>query len=316
MKIVLLEPIGINKDKLDLIASNFETNGHDFEYFTTKVNDDESLIKRGEKAEVLIIGNTSLSGNVINACSKLKMISVAFTGVDHIDMKTCTKKNILVSNAAGYSNHAVAELTMGMTIQLIRKLQWAEGQTRELKDREGFLGSELNNKTFGIIGTGQIGLGVAKIANAFGCKILAYNRSKKAIPYIKYVSLDELLSKSDIVSIHIPLNKETENLIDDEKLSLMKKTALLINTARGPIINSSNLADALKNGKLAGAAVDVYEKEPPLDADHPLFNAPNIIMLPHIGYATKEAIDLRGDIVIDNVIKWMDGKPQNVMNFR
>ncbi|MDY6801509.1 MAG: NAD(P)-dependent oxidoreductase, partial [Bacteroidota bacterium] len=255
-----------------------------------------------------------LSNNVISQCPDLKMISVAFAGVDHIAMDVCHEKGIVVSNAAGYSNHAVAELTIGSAINLYRKIILSDKQTRNLSDRQGFLGSELHGKTFGIIGTGQIGLQVARLANAFGCKVLAFNRSRKDVPNVKFSNLDYLLKNSDIVSLHVPLTNKTKHLIAENEIKLMKKTAALINTARGPVVDYHALATALKNKNIAGAAVDVYEKEPPLDKDHPLLDAPNTILTPHIGYATKEAIQLRGKIVIDNIFQWMAGKPQNVMH--
>jgi D-3-phosphoglycerate dehydrogenase len=176
------------------------------------------------------------------------------------------------------------------------------------------LGSELHGKTFGIIGTGQIGSQVARLANAFGCKVLAFNRSKKAISNVEFSNLDYLLKNSDIVSLHVPLTKETRHLLGEREMNLMKNTAILINTARGPVVDYHALATALKNNNIAGAAIDVYEKEPPLDKNHPLLEAPNTILFPHIGYATKEAIQLRGKIVIDNIFQWLAGKPQNVMH--
>ncbi|MCK5168482.1 MAG: hydroxyacid dehydrogenase, partial [Bacteroidales bacterium] len=241
-------------------------------------------------------------------------ISVAFAGVDHIPMDLCRKKNIVVSNAAGYSNHAVAELVVGSAISLYRKIIWSDSQTRKSSTREGFLGSELYGKTFGIIGLGQIGQETAKLANAFGCKVIAYSRTVKNIPNVDFVELEYLLKESDIISLHVPLTEETQHLIGEKELQLLKPTTILINTARGAIVDYKSLAVVLKNKKIAGAAIDVYEKEPPLDKNHPLFEAPNVVLLPHIGYATKEAIELRGEIVIDNINKWLSGNPQNVMN--
>ncbi|MDY6895912.1 MAG: NAD(P)-dependent oxidoreductase, partial [Thermotogota bacterium] len=194
------------------------------------------------------------------------------------------------------------------------KILWSDHQTRSLSDRQGFLGSELHGKTFGIIGTGQIGSQVARLANALGCKVLAFNRSKKTIPNVEFSNLDYLLKNSDIISLHVPLTKETKHLIGEREIKLIKNTAILMNTARGQVVDYHALATALKNNNIAGAAIDVYENEPPLEKDHPLFEAPNTILFPHIGYATKEAIQLRGKIVIDNISQWMAGKPQNVMH--
>lgn len=314
MKIILVEPIGYTSKELSIVKTDFEALSHEFIAYDDKPSSEEELIERAQNADVLLLSNLQVSENVIEACSKLKMISVAFAGVDHIPMDLCRKKNIIVSNAAGYSNHSVAELTIGSAISLLRKIMWSDSKTRQLSNREGFLGTELYGKTFGIIGTGQIGSEVAHLANAFGCKVLAYNRSIKNIPNVEFCNLDYLLQNSDIITLHVPLNNDTKHLIDKEKFRLVKSSAILINTARGPVVDYNALSASLKDAQIAGAAIDVYEKEPPLDKDHPLFEAPNTILLPHIGYATQEAIRLRGKIVIDNIIGWLNSNPQNVMN--
>jgi len=179
------------------------------------------------------------------------------------------------------------------------------------------LGRELYGKIIGIIGTGAIGLRVATIGKAFGCNILAYSRSQKVEGTslkMKYVSLDDLMAQSDIVSLHVPLNPGTKNLIDARRLSLMKSSAIIINTARGPVIDNTALAEILKRGGIAGAGIDVFEMEPPLPADHPLLNAPNLVLAPHIGFATREALDRRAEIAFDNILAWLKGVPQNVVH--
>lgn len=314
MEIVIVEPIGLSVEETAKIKADFKALNHEFITYASKPENDAEIIQRAKNADILILSNLPISENVISGCKNLKMISVAFAGVDHIPMDLCRNKNIIVSNAAGYSNHAVAELVIGSAISLYRKIIWNDFQTRKSLTRQGFLGSELYGKTFGIIGIGQIGTEVAHLANAFGCKVLAYNRNSKNIPNVEFSSLEYLLEQSDIISLHVPLNEETKNLINKEKLQLIKPSAILINTARGPIVDYNALTEALKNNKIAGAAIDVYEKEPPLENNHPLFIAPNVVVLPHIGYATKEAIELRGRIVIENIQKWIAGKPQNVMN--
>jgi len=314
VKIVLLEPIGIPATELKKLQNNFRENGHEFVSYKDRQADEEILIDRAKDAEVLILSNIPLTGKVIKACPKLKMISVAFAGVDHIDMATCNAQNIIVSNGGDYSSHAVAELTIGMAISLFRKFRKMEAALRDNATRNNFLGNELYGKTFGIIGTGSIGSEIAKLAHAFGCKILAYNRSKHPAKYIKYTDLKNLLQNSDIVSVHIPLSSETEHLIGKNEISFMKETSILINTARGPIVDYKALSNALQNDEIAGAAIDVYEKEPPIEKEHPLLQHENCLLMPHIGYATNEAIERRWKIVIDNVMQWMEGKPQNLMN--
>jgi len=314
MNIVLLEPIGLESPRIESIKKGFEEQGHQFTSYSHRPKDEEETIERAKDADVLIISNLPLTTPIIKACTKLKMISVAFAGVDHVDMETCNKKNIIVSNGGAYSEHAVAELTIGMAIHMFRKFDWHQQQLRTGKTREGFLGRELYGKTYGIIGTGSIGARVAQLAHAFGCKITAYNRSKIDAPYMHYKSLEEVLKTSDIISIHLPLTEDTLHLIDAKELDLMKPGSILINTARGPVCNYQALSDKLTQGKIAGAAIDVYENEPPLAADHPLLKAPNTFLLPHIGYATHEAIAKRGEIVIENIDEWLKGKPQNLMN--
>ncbi len=314
MKITILEPIGITPDSLLKIKANFESSGHEFFAYDNRPNNDAEILKRAQNTDALILSNLPISEDVIRQCESLKMISVAFAGVDHIPMRLCKERNIIVSNAAGYSNHAVAELVFGTLISLYRKLNWSDSQTRRSATREGFLGSELYGKTFGIIGLGEIGTQVAHIASAFGCTVLAYTRSKKDIPNVEFSDLKNILKESDILSIHVPLTNETKHIIGEKELKLLKPTAILINTARGAIVDNVALSKLLKDNAIAGAAIDVYEKEPPLENDYTLFDAPNTILLPHIGYATKEAIELRGDIVIENIEKWIKGNPQNVMN--
>jgi phosphoglycerate dehydrogenase-like enzyme len=314
MKIVILEPIGLTSEDISKINKSFESLGHELITYENRPTNDDEIIKRAEEANILILSNLPLSENVIKYCTNLQFISVAFAGVDHIPMDLCCKKNIMVSNAAGYSNHAVAELVIGSAINLYREIIWSDLQTRKLSTREGFLGSELHGKTFGIIGLGQIGTKVAHLANAFGCRVLAYSRTPKDIANVEFSNLDYLLKESDIISLHVPLTEETQNLLNKEKLQIINPQAIIINTARGPVIDYHALSEALINHNISGAAIDVYEKEPPLEKNHPLFNAPNLILLPHIGYATHEAIKLRGDIVIENIHKWLAGNPQNIMN--
>ena len=175
------------------------------------------------------------------------------------------------------------------------------------------IGCELEGKKFGVVGTGAIGMNVARIAAAFGCEVVAYSRTKKEMDNVRYVSLDELMAESDIISLHVPSNAETKGLISAEKIALMKPNAVLINTARGPVLDSQALADALNNDKIAGACIDVFETEPPIAKTHPLVNAKHTILTPHVAFASKEAMVKRAIIVFDNVVKYLNGTPQNIM---
>ena len=262
----------------------------------------DELIRRAEGADVIIESNIPLKKNFLDACPNLKMLSIAFTGLDHIDMEECQRRGIIVKNAAGYSTQAVAELTIAMMIDVYRKVVENDRITRGCQRKGIMPGREIGGKTVGIIGMGNIGQKVAQLAKAFGCKVLAWNRTPKTIDGVTFVDKETLLKESDIVTLHIALNHETRDFITEKELKLMKPSAILINTARGPVVNEQALAVALKSGIIAGAATDVYGTEPPLKADHPLFDAPNLVMLPHIGFATEEAFILRLGIVVKNVI--------------
>lgn len=314
MKFTILEPIGMTACKYGQLKKEFEELGHELVFFGDRNEDEQELIKRAEGADAIVVSNIPITKKFIDACPKLSMLSVAFTGVDHIDMQACNDRNILVSNAAGFSNESVAELAIGMILSVYRKVVGGDAMTRFGGDRGGFLGTELNGKTLGIIGAGEIGLRVTEIAKVFNCKILAYSRSEKSVEGVKFVDKETLLKESDIVSLHVPLTPETKGLMGKEEFKLMKPEAILINTSRGPVVDSDALCWALDEHEIAGAAVDVYEKEPPLDKEHILFTAPNLIMLPHIAYATNESFEKRIDIVVENIKLWLQGKPRNIMN--
>lgn len=263
-----------------------------------------------------MLANQPLSAEIINACPKLKMLSVAFTGVDHIALEACRARNILVCNAAGYSTNTVAELTFGLAISVIRNIVPCDGRCRRAETKDGLVGFELFGKTFGVVGTGAIGTRVAKIAAAFGCRVLAYSRTAKqelVNAGVQYVSLDELLAQSDFVSLHVPLTDATRGLINAAAIAKMKQGAVLLNTARGPVVDSAALAEALNAGKLAGAGIDVFEGEPPIAENHPLCSAKNTVLTPHVAFASREALETRADIVFANIEKWLNGAPQNVV---
>lgn len=313
MKLVIIEPLGVDDEKLLSMAREALPDSVDIQYYNTRVTDTETLIERGKDADIIAVSNLPLNADVIRGCENLKMLAVAFTGVDHIAMDVCREKGITVCNCSGYSNAAVADLVFGMIVALYRNLPACGQAVRNGGTKDGLIGFELEGKKFGVVGTGAIGLKVAAVAQAFGCQVYAYSRTKKDIPGITYVNLDTLLSTCDIISLHTPLNDGTRGMIGKAQLDLMKPSALLINTSRGPVVDSAALADALNSGKIAGAGIDVFEGEPPIAKDHPLLTAKNVIATPHIGFATKEALVKRAVIVFDNIVKWMDGTPQNVM---
>ena len=313
MKIAIIEPLGIDEKAVEKLKQDFLPENIELVYYNSAPQDDEEKIKRSEDADIVMLANMPLRKNVLEKCSKLKMISVAFTGVDHIDMDYCKANDIMVCNCSGYANEAVCELVFGMVVDLYRNIFAADEAVRTGKTKVGLSQFELCGKKFGIIGAGAIGLKVANVAKAFGCDVYVYSRTPKDIDGIKFVSLDDLLSICDVVSVHVPLTKQTKDLINAENITKMKPTLLLINTARGPVVNAKALADALKNNIIAGAGVDVFDNEPPIAMDNPLLNAPNVVLTPHIGFATKEAMEKRAVIAFTNINKYLMGKPQNVM---
>jgi len=311
MNIVFAEPIGLSVSQKNSFSVEMEKLGHSIRFYDTMPFDQDDLIKRCVDANILVISNYKVTAEVIEKSENLKLIAVAFTGVDHIPVDLCRSKGIIVCNAAGYSTQAVAELTIALSISLYRKIVPLDNATRSGRTRDGFLGGELNGKIFGIIGFGAIGERVAKLAMAFGCRVIVWSRTVKNFEGVEFVELEYLLKNSDIVSLHVPLTNKTCGLINESNLKLMKPSAVLINTARGPIVDSTALVNALITGIIGGAAIDVYEHEPPIEGNHPLFSAPNSILLPHIGFATKEAICTRSEIVISNIKSWLGGSAEN-----
>lgn len=309
MNIVCVEPLGISQQNFENLKSEFASKGHNFDYYLDRKEDAATLIERMKEARIAIISNIKLSADTLAACPNLKYLSVAFTGLDHIDLAYCEEHGIEVQNAAGYSTTAVSELAVGLMIDLYRKITELDGTIRQGGSRGMFLGRELRGKTVGVVGTGAIGTATIRLLNAFGCKVLAYNRTEHSEVKemgIAYHSLEHLLKESDIVTVHVPLNGETHHLIGAKELAMMKPTAILVNTARGNVCDIDAIADALKEGRLAGAGFDVYEKEPPLANDHALLSAPNCVCVPHVGYASRESFDIRADIVFDHVRNYLN----------
>lgn len=314
MNIVLLESLGVPEWVLNACVKPLTDAGHTFHAYP-KDTDPKVQIERAKDADVVMIANMPLTGEVIAACPKLKFIDVAFTGVDHVDLETARARGIKVSNAAGYSTQAVAELALCMMLTLLRNVSQVENRCRNGETKDGLVGTELQGKTVGIVGAGAIGARTAELCRAFSCKVLAYKRrvTGDEPSFMEFVSLDELLSRSDIVSLHCPLNDDSRNLINRESIGKMKKGAYLINVARGPVVDSQALADALNSGYLAGAGIDVFETEPPLPTDHPLLHSRNTLVTPHVAFASAESMDERCRIVFDNLSRWMDGRQINVV---
>lgn len=317
MKIALLEPLNVPSSLIEELAQPIKDDGHEFMYYDEKTIDLEELKKRSQDADIIMIANNPYPGEVIESAKQLEFINVAFTGFDHVDVETAKAQKIKIANAAGYSDDAVAELVIGLSLDVYRKISEGNQEIRLAEDfSKPFQGRQIKGKKVGIIGTGKIGSQTARLFHAFGADILAYNRSEKDGMKdlgATYVSLDELMEKSDIISLHLPNNQETKGLISKEKLVLMKEDAIFINCARGPIVDNNALAQALNEEKIAGAGIDVFDMEPPIQADYPLLKAKNTVLTPHVAFLTDEAMVARAHIAFENILAYLKGQPKNIV---
>ncbi len=305
MKIAFLEPLGISHEVLKGMVYERLGDAVEAVYYPDRSEDPEELVKRSAGAECVVISNLRFGRDVISRLPELKYLCVAFTGMDLVDLEYCAQAGIRVKNCAGYSTAAVADLVFGFIIMLARNLIPCDAAARSGGTKAGLVGWELEGKKLGVIGAGAIGTRVLKIAQAFGCETYAYSRTVKEIPGVQFVSMEELMKTCDIVSVHVPQTKETVGLVSRGLLSLMKPTAVLINTARGPVVDGVALAELLNAGKIAGAGIDVFDREPPLDPEDPLLHAKNCIVSPHVGFAAEQAFVKRAAIVCDNIRSWI-----------
>lgn len=311
MKISLIDPLEVKESYIEEQKEKLEKLGHEFTYYSESAKDDDEKIARLKDSNIAIITNKPVSRKVIEN-TNLKLIDVAFTGVDHVDLDACKERDIKVLNASGYSDDSVAELVIGLTIGVLRKFDKNNENIFEGKSNP-LLGSLIKGKTFGVIGTGKIGKKLIEILQVFGCDIIAYSRTEKddiKALGVEYVDLETLLKKSDIVSLHIPNNKETKHFLGKEELDLMNEGAVLINCARGAVIDNDYLAKLLNEDKLR-AGIDVFDMEPPLPKDYPLRNAKNVLLTNHVAFYTEEAMQIRAEIVFDNLYSYLEGEIKN-----
>lgn len=315
MKIALLEPLGVRDELVEELSAPILAAGHEFVYYRDRTTDAEELKRRSAGCEVVMIANNPYPDEVVRASEKLKMLDVAFTGIDHVGLDACRERRVMVCNAANYSNQTVAELVIGMTISLLRRMPEGNASVRSGGTSNGLRGKEICGRTVGVIGLGRIGLIVAKLFLAFGAKVVAYdpvpNPQAEAMG-VAYTSLEEAVRVSDIVTLHMPNLPSTRRMISREVLAMMKPNAIFINCARGPIVDNQALADALNDGVIAAAAVDVFDMEPPIPADYPLLHARNILLTPHVAFLSDESMIRRAGIVFDNLKAYLAGQPANV----
>jgi len=281
----------------------------------------EEILARVKDQNIIITKELPVGRDLISQFPpSVKLICEAGTGYNNIDIAAAREKNIAVCNVPGYSTEAVAQLAIAFMLNLSSSLALQQIMIKQ-KNFDNFTKHlqvphfELQNKTLGVIGTGAIAQQVIKIALALGMNILVYNRTPKQWenPNIQFVSLEEMLKQSDFVSIHCPLTANTKYLINKDSLKLMKPSAFIINTSRGPIIKETDLIEALQNGTIAGAALDVQEQEPP-ELNNPLFAMENVILTPHIGWQCFESRQRLIKLLAGNIEAFLQGKPINVVN--
>ncbi len=281
----------------------------------------EQIVAQAAEAELILTNKAVLSRDVIQALPNLKYIGVMATGYNVVDVVTASERNIPVTNVPIYSTASVAQMVFAHILHFAQRVsdhslavhagRWSSAADFCFWDTPQ---QELAGQTLGIVGFGRIGRATAKLADAFGMKVLATNRSVIDTPdYAQLIDLETLLKQSDVVSLHCPLTPESENMIDSTRLAMMKPSALLINTSRGPLIDEPALAAALANGTIASAGLDVLSTEPP-PTDHPLLGIKNCTITPHIAWATRSARSRLLDTVVDNVQAFLAGQPQNVVN--
>lgn len=315
MKIVVLDGYALNPGDLSWAA--LEQLGEVVIYDRTSV---DLIVERASDADVVLTNKVPLSSSVIAQLGRLKYIGVMATGYNIIDLEAARARNIIVTNVPGYSTASVVQLTFSLLMELCFRVQRHSDAVMEGKWAASpdfcfwdYPLVELSKKKLGIVGFGAIGQGVADVAVALGMQVLAYSRTETDQSHRKkftWVGLEELLTESDVISLHCPLTAQTENLINTESIRKMKSTSLLINTSRGGLIDAKALADALNEGLIAGAGVDVLRQEPP-EIDHPLFGAKNCLITPHIAWATKEARGRCMQILVDNVKGFSEGAAVN-----
>lgn len=288
-------------------------------------------VSKAKDAEVIsVFVSSKIDKAILDKLPKLKLITTRSTGFDHIDLKECKKRGITVSYVPGYGDNTVAEFTFGLILNLTRKIYWAVARLKKTGMFEfmGLRGTDLKGKTIGVVGTGRIGKEVVKIARGFDMNIVAFDviqdqEYAKKMDYM-YVPLETLLKQSDIVTLHCPLNKYTTHLINEKNLKLMKPTAYLINAARGGIVDTRALVDALKKKRIAGAALDVLEEEEELrkrdkkeskteHLDRVLIRMDNVLVTPHDAFNSNEAHERILQITVGNIQGFIKGKPTNVV---
>jgi len=318
MKTVILD--GYTENPGDLDWKDIQVPGELTVYDRTSLTDEEEIIRRIGDAEIVITNKTPITRHVLDACPGIRFISVLATGYNIVDTVCAAEKGIPVSNIPAYGTDAVAQFAIGLLLEVchhighhsetVKQGRWSESPDFCYWDYPLI---ELKGKTMGIIGYGRIGSAVGRIALAFGMKVLAVKRHPKDDTLAEFTTLDDLYSRADVISLHCPLTTDNVGMINREAIAKMKDGVIIINNSRGPLIEENDLAQALKEGKVAAAAVDVVSREP-IKADNPLLTAPNCLITPHISWAPKESRQRIMEGTAQNICAFLSGKPINVVN--
>lgn len=282
----------------------------------------EQVVERCKGAEVVLTNKVVLDAEILNQLPHLSYIGVLATGYNVVDLEVASRQSITVTNIPAYSTNSVAQMVWAHILNITNNVahyatENSKGRWTNNKDfcYYDFTHTELAGKIMGIVGLGNTGMATARIAQAFGMKVIAYTSKTQLPEGMTKVTLDELFQESDILSLHCPLTNETKGLVNRERINLMKPSAILINTSRGPVVNEANVAEALNQGRIAAFGADVVSVEP-IEASNPLLNAKNCFLTPHIAWATKEARQRLIDICVENVKAFVQDNPQNVVNER
>ena len=298
-KILFCQDIGVEQEQILTLLNKYNIK-HNPVFTAESCNDD---------VQIIVTVNKPITKEWMAQFPRLQMISVSFTGYDSICRTTCEEREIAVYNAAGYSTDPVAELTIALAQCVMRKLPTSHADMREGKWLP-FVGTELAGKTWGVIGTGAIGVRVAELAKAYKCHVIGFSRSHRDdfAKLAEYVAWEKLFRQSDIISVHLPLNEQTKSIIANDEFAQMKSSAIIVNTARGPVICRNALVEALTTKRIAGAALDVYAVEPPEDKE--LQTLENLVLMPHLAFRTKEALLRKAEITIANISDFLEKREE------
>lgn len=322
-KAVILDGYTLNPGDLDWKPLQELADFEIYDRTTYSIEEAPLIIERAKDAEVILTNKTPLTKEILDELPMLKYIGVLATGYNVVDVEAAKERNITVTNIPSYGTDTVAQAAIALLLELCHRT----GDHSNAVKNGDWTNSpdfcfwnhpiiELSGKTMGIIGYGQIGQTTSRIAQAFGMKVLAYNRTREKVietESVRYATLEVLYREADVIMLHCPLTEENEGFINKESIELMKDGVLIVNNARGALINEADLADALNRGKVAGAGLDVVSEEP-ISEDNPLLKAKNCIITPHIAWASLEARQRLLNIAVENLSKYLEGNPINVVN--